>query len=167
MRKSISLLFFIIVLFALSACEPTVDRLKMRLNPNVDTIKVGSVYEDSGAHATYGLRTLDVEILSDNLDTTTPGVYEIVYKASYGELEKTMTRKVTVTNELDIEAELNIGLDTIYVGDTWVDAGVFSESDISVEVLGEVDTSKVGEYMITYDINDGALILVRYVNVIE
>lgn len=171
MKKYLVIVLIVAFVLSLSACaEPSIERLIFELNPGVDTIELGSEHEDAGAKATYGFRTIDVEIVSNDVDTSQVGEYEIVYYATHLGFEKTLTRKVTVVNELLPKVTLNPGLDTVYIGDAWVDEGVSSDEDISVTILGTVDTQTVGEYMITYvitDIDDQELRLYRYVNVIE
>lgn len=168
-------IFFIIMIFgiliSLGACvEPSIERLKFSLNPGIDTVELHTEHKDEGAKATYGLRTLNVEIISNNVDTTKVGEYEIVYYATYLDFEKTLTRKVTVVDESLPLVTLNPGLDTIYQGDVWIDQGVSSDEEIDVSVSGVVDINTPGEYVITYTIRDldgQEFELYRYVNVIE
>lgn len=50
-------------------------------------------------------------------------------------------------------AYLNPGLDTLTQSEMWNDAGITLNSDLlSYEVVGSVDTDKVGHYLITYNI---------------
>ena len=171
MRKTIFFMIIMVLSLSLVACaEPSIDRLKFNLNPGIDTIELNTEHVDEGAKATYGFRTLDVEVLSNNVDTSKIGEYEIVYYVTYLDFEKTLTRKVTVVDEMLPIVNLNPGLDTIYQGETWMDQGVFSDEDIDVEVTGFVDINTPGEYVITYtvkDINGQELVLYRFVNVIE
>lgn len=171
MRKIILVMLMITLSLSLIACaEPSIDRLKFSLNPGVDTVELHTEHLDEGAKATYGFRTLDVEVISNNVDTTKIGEYEIVYYVTYLDFEKTLTRKVTVVDEMLPIVTLNPGLDTVYQGETWIDQGVYSDEEIDVDVSGFVDINTPGEYVITYtikDINDQELILYRFVNVIE
>lgn len=168
MKKYMIMFMFSILLIGLYACaEPSIDRLKISLNPGIDTIDVDTPFIDEGAKASYGLRRLDVEVISNTVDTSTPGVYEIVYYTTHLDFEKTITRMVTVVDDFMPNVDLNVGLDTVFVGDVWIDAGVDSDDEIDVLVSGFVNTNIAGEYIITYRINDGQLTLKRYVNVIE
>ena len=171
MRKIMFLMMIMLLSMGLVACvEPSIDRLKFDLNPGIDTIELHSEHVDEGAKATYGFRTLAVEVISINLDTSKIGKYEIIYYITYLDFEKTLTRKVTVVDEMLPVVTLNPGLDTIYQGETWIDQGVSSDEIIEVEVAGFVDINMPGEYVITYtirDINGQEFILYRYVNVIE
>ncbi len=65
---------------------------------------------------------------------------------------------------------LNPGQDTIYAGDLWTDAGVYSTEFINVYRTGNVDVNTPGEYVLTYRITGRGgieVFLYRYVNVIE
>lgn len=171
MKKILFMFVFIGLLVNLSACmEPSIDRLKFSLNPGVDTVEINTSFVDAGAKATYGFRNIDVKVISNNVDITKTGEYEIIYHVSYLDFEKTLTRKVTVVDESLPVVTLNPGLDTIYVGDPWLDRGVHSDETIDVEASGTVDINTPGEYIITYtitDFNGQELIIYRYVNVIE
>jgi hypothetical protein len=171
MRKTLVVLVLFALVMVLTSCvEASIDNLKFNLNPSVDTVEVNSEFIDQGATASYGLRELDVEIISNNVDTTKIGVYEIVYYTKYLSFEKTLKRIVTVVNEEGPEVVLNAGLDTIFVGESWIDAGVTSDEEVDIVVLGFVDVNTTGEYVISYEVTDQfgfEIILYRYVNVIE
>jgi hypothetical protein len=67
---------------------------------------------------------------------------------------------VNVIDETPPVLELNPGVDTVFVGDDWTDAGV-SVSDNSLEALdytvtGEVDTLVAGKYEIIYSATDSS-----------
>ena len=168
MKKHLILIVFAMILITLSGCgEPSIDRLKLSLYSGIDTVEVHSEFIDEGAKASYGFRRLDVDVISNNVDTSVPGTYEIVYYTTYLGFEKTISRMVTVVDDFSPNVSLNVGLDTIFVGDEWHDAGVNSQDEIEVSISGFVNPNIAGEYIITYTINDGKLILYRYVNVIE
>ena len=65
--------------------------------------------------------------------------------------------------------ELNQGIETIQVGEIWVDAGISSDTQIDYTVVGSVDTSQVGTYKIEYIVTylGHTFIKVRYVNVLS
>ncbi len=138
----------------LSSCvEPSIDYLDFELHPGIDTIELNSSYQDPGATAKYGFKVLDVEVISNTLDVTTVGVYEIIYQATYGSLIQTLKRVVTVVDETAPTIELNPGIDTILVGAQWIDAGVTlsdaSMMPIELTIMGDVGEDP-GLYVITY-----------------
>lgn len=171
MKKIIFIIFIIISALSLSACiDPSLDELSITLNPGIDTVELESSHTDAGATAFYGTTELEVEVVSSNVDVASVGVYEIVYQASYLNIEKTITRKVTVVDEMLPIVTLNSGQDTIYVGDPWTDAGVYSTEFMNVYRTGNVDVNTPGEYVLTYRITGRGgieVFLYRYVNVIE
>lgn len=61
---------------------------------------------------------------------------------------------------------LNKGIDTVFVGDNWVDAGINVSESTLVEVFGTVDTSTAGRYVVTYLVAKEVLVQ-RVVNVLE
>ena len=174
MKKTIFMIFMIYFLGMISACEPIIvegeEEIIISLNPGVDTVELESSFEDAGAHAFYGETELEVIVVSNTVDVSEEGVYEIVYEASHLGVTRTITRIVTVIDELLPIVSLNPGQDTIYVGNEWIDAGVYSTEFMNVYRTGNVDIYTPGEYLITYRITGrgGAeIFLYRYVNVIK
>ncbi|AUD62577.1 hypothetical protein BK010_02860 [Tenericutes bacterium MO-XQ] len=174
MKKGVLILFMICFASAMIACEPIViendEEIIISLNPGIDTVELESSFEDAGATASYGETELEVIVISNTVDVSEEGAYEVVYETSYLGETKTITRKVTVVDDLLPIVTLNPGQDTIYVGDEWVDAGVYSTEFMNVYRTGNVDINTPGEYLITYRITGrgGAeVFLYRYVNVIE
>lgn len=139
----------------------------------MDTIEVNSDFEDLGAKATYGPVDLDFSIMYDDLDITQVGVYERVYEATYGDLSKTVKRVIHVVDQTPLVITLNAGMDTIYLGETWIDASVTATDNsmlpVTIETTGVV-LQAVGTYYITYKAVDTYLndaIVTRIVTVIE
>jgi hypothetical protein len=163
------------LLWILSSCiDPSIDRLEISLNPGVDTIQINDDYQDPGAVAHYGFIDLTPIVENNNLDSSELGTYEITYLVTYKDLEKRLTRYVTVVDEIAPVLSLNIGLDTIILGDSWIDAFVtaFDNSLVTplIIVSGEVDSNIAGEYIITYTATDdsgNSNSIIRYVNVID
>jgi len=154
--------------------ESSESNLKISLNPGIDTIEIGSQYIDAGATASYGYRSLTPVVIENNVDTSTIGVYEITYHISYLEYEKSIVRMITVIDETPPVIILNSGVDTIVVGQTWIDSGaqVLDNSNeiIEVVVTNSVDLNTPGEYIVTYSATDSSgnqSEITRYVNVIE
>ena len=171
MRK---LFIVFLMVLSLSACGPiSPSYLEMTLNPGIDTIEVGSDYIDPGAKAIYGIRILSVVIIENTIDTETVGTYEIIYEATYQSIVKTIKRIVTVVDETPPVVTLNPGVDTITIGQSWVDEGIdtFDPSgEVDITVTGEVDTDTPGIYVITYvaqDIYENQVTVVRYVTVLS
>jgi len=169
MKKNLILL----TLFILTGCTPKLSNLSIELVPQVDTIELGDTYIDLGAIATYGPNTLDYDVIFDDLDTDKVGVYERTYQVTYGDLSKTITRVIHVIDQTPPTVTLNAGIDTILLGDTWIDESVTvtdqSNLAVTVETTGTV-LNEVGTYIITYKATDAyqnETVVNRIVTVIE
>ena len=64
------------------------------LNPGIETILVGGTYEEVGAQTTEG----DIEI-EGNVDTSTPGAYEIIYRVN---VDGTTYEKVRIVHVIEL-----------------------------------------------------------------
>lgn len=172
MKKIVTLLTLLLSIFLSSCQAPSAEFIVIKLNQSIDTIEIGTNYQDPGAIAKYGLRDLNVKVISNNVNTDVLGTYEIVYEATHNNFIKTMKRIVTVIDETPPVIILNPGIDTIYTDETWVDQGVLvtdlSGGNITVTQSGNV-LSTPGEYIITYQATDesgNVSTKARYVNVI-
>jgi hypothetical protein len=170
--KSRTLWIILLLLFALSGCsEVKSEYLQMKLNPGIDTIELGTSHTDALAQASYGLRTLEVTVIYQNVDIHQVGTYEIVYQATYGSISKVIRRKVVVVDQTAPHVILRAGIDTIMLGERWIDAGidVFDSSEIqSITVFGTVE-DQVGDYTITYtvkDVHENTTVIIRIVSVL-
>lgn len=130
------------------------EELSIALNPGVDTVEVGTEFIDAGATAFYESTELTVTVSETTVDIDTVGLYYIMYQATHDEQTIEIIRFVIVIDSTPPVVSLNPGIDTIKVGDEWIDAGITAEDNydetVSVTVLGEVDTDTVGTYTITY-----------------
>ncbi len=151
-------LLLVALTVTLRACLPEdTTVIEMEINPGVDTILIGETHDDAGATAQVGERTISVTVLENTVDSDTPGVYEIVYRARYNGITTTIVRKVEVVDERPLSLALRPGVDTVLVGTSWTDAGVdvlSNDENVSIETVGHVDTDAVGVYVITYIVTD-------------
>ena len=97
-----------------------------------------------------------------------------IYVKEYGNVEYTCKRTVKVIDNTSPIVTLNLGIDTLVVGNGWVDAGVLAtddfDDDLRVEVYGSVDYYTIGQYEITYIVTDNFLnytTVIRIVNITE
>lgn len=171
MKKLI--LGFILLSVILAGCtEVSLDYLEFELNPGVDTVEINDTFTDAGASAKYGLKNLEVITVSNNVDTTKIGVYEIIYQTTHRDLVQTLVRIVTVVDETPPVLSLNPGIDTITVDETWIDEGIQatdnSQEELEITIQGEV-LPIVGIYEIIYRVEDASgnvSTIKRYVHVI-
>lgn len=170
-----TLLISVLLLLTLTACgAPTADQIKLSLKPGIDTVEINTAYEDAGIKATvYGL-PVKVSIIENTVDMSKIGTYQITYQVDYRGVIKTMTRYVFVVDETAPVGLINPGIDTIYLGTTWVDTNVEvsdnSNDEISIITTGTVDSNTLGNYLITYTLEDtsgNVSTYYRWVSVIE
>ena len=149
------------------------DEITIRLNAGFDTVEINGEWVDAGADLLIN-DVAHAMITIDTVDVTEFGVYHIHYAYTHSEIVYEIDRYVIVTDQTPPLLTLNLGIDTITVGEEWIDAGVIV-SDNSGEVIdavvsGDVDTNTAGTYVITYsatDSNGNSFLIYRYVTVIE
>ncbi len=146
------------------------------------TINAGTDYVDAGAtahDAVDGDITKSIKT-TGAVDTDEPGVYTITYSVedNSGNAAAAVVRTVTVVDKVAPVLKLN-GLKeiTINAGTDYVDAGATAhdavDGDISgsIEAVTTVDTSKPGNYKVTYYVKDRsgnyAAAVVRTIKVIK
>ena len=107
-----------------------------------------------------------IEILNNEVDTTKPGKYEVIYKVTDNQgATCTKTIAVTVNPKMEVLNEaptIDAADKTITVGDTFdpkagVTAKDAEDGDLTnkIEVVkNTVDTKKAGEYEVTYKVTD-------------
>lgn len=172
-RKVILMMGLLLVLVSCAERQDP-ETLTLSLNPGVDTIQVGSTYEEPGAVATLGGQNHTVSVVENTLDTDQVGSYRIVYETQYRGTVKRVVRHVDVIDTTPPVLTLNPGIDTVYLNSHWIDAGVSvtdnSGLEVTVEIDGEVVISMAGEYRITYVATDAfgnQAEIVRFVHVIH
>lgn len=170
MRKYILLIIFILV-FALASCRKKTDPLTATLNSSLDTISVGDSWSDQGC-SSNGDSCTKVE---GTVDTSLIGEYRIYYKAENEDEIIYLMRVVTVIDDIYPVIVLNAGVDTIFVGESWVDTGCSAtdnyDSSITCSInSNSVDANTAGEYIVVYETTDSSgnlTLMSRYVFVIE
>ena len=154
---------------------PTTIEPEIILNGEEEVIvEFGDTYIDPGYTVTDPLYEDSVTvfgvILLDVLGESTL-IYEL--RDDLGNIVDSTSRIITVIDTTPPTAELLAGVDTITIGDAWVDALV-SVSDIqdvgpSIAVTHEIDNQVVGVYEVTYTVEDNSgnnTSIIRYVNVV-
>lgn len=74
--------------------------LEIQINPDVTTLKIGDTYTDQGAQSSQGTLTS-----SGFVDTSKPGVYEIVYTLTYLDITLVKVKKVHVLDDVIYHAQ--------------------------------------------------------------
>ena len=134
------------------------------------TITVGDTFDPmdgvTATDAEDGNLTSKIEVKKNDVDTTTPGKYEVTYKVTDSE-GASFTKSITVTVNPKMEVlneapTIDAADKTITVGDTFdpkagVTAKDAEDGDLTdkIEVVkNTVDTKKAGEYEVTYKVTD-------------
>ncbi len=127
-------------------------------------VKTGDLYVDDGAVAS-DIPDGEILVITEGMvDTGKAGEYEVTYTATdKAGNSATKSRRIIVTDP-DKTAPI-ISLNdastlTLKVGEPYTDAGAKAldnnDGDMKVTVTGEVDTNKIGEYLLTYSVTDSA-----------
>ena len=134
------------------------------------TITVGDTFDPmAGVTATDaedGNLTAKIEVKKNDVDTTTPGKYEVTYKVTDSQ-GASFTKSITVTVNPKMEVlnavpTIDAADKTITVGDTFdpkagVTATDAEDGDLTAKIIVEkndVDTTKAGKYEVTYKVTD-------------
>ena len=141
-------------------------------------IDYNSKFEDPGVVLTYNGKDYSKDVIVDNnVDTSRPGEYIIIYKYKNKDFNAFITRNVVVKKE-DVVISFELLGDSeikITKGDNFIDP-LFSAKDDKgrdykdqVVINGNVDVNKVGSYEISYylKVNDYEKTLKRVVNVVD
>lgn len=147
---------------------------EIRLNGSTEmTLEYEEYFYDPGYAVTVDGYNVTVE---GSVDIYTLGQYILTYtlKDSEGNVVDTETRTVNIVDTTVPNADMKIGVDTIDVGETWIDAGVLvsdnQDTDLEVEVTTNLDNTVEGTYVVEYKVIDnvGNYVKVkRYVNVVS
>ncbi|MBM5696286.1 DUF5011 domain-containing protein [Listeria seeligeri] len=129
-----------------------------RLNPNEPFDDPMSTIQATDKED--GDLTDQVKIISNNVDTSTPGSYEVVYEVTDSDGNKTtFTRSVIVTEAPTISGDTQTAINPNSTFDpmSTMTAADKEDGDITgnIQVVDNpVDTSKPGSYEVTYEVTD-------------
>lgn len=160
------ILFFLISYFLIFYKNTFNKKVVFKLTkPILQKVEVNTMYEELGCNVYVdGIdNTNNLKIDSTELDISKLGEYQVKYYIEVNNKEYSHYRKVKVVDETPADIILN-GNDIInlVIGDKYKELGATAkdnyDGDITnkIEVTGEVDTSKVGEYIVTYSVVDSS-----------
>ncbi|MDB4785228.1 DUF5011 domain-containing protein, partial [Akkermansiaceae bacterium] len=126
------------------------------LNGGDVTIEAGESYTELGATASDNYYTTGLDVTpSGAVNTSAVGTYTITYSAIDGSQNLgTATRTVTVVDTTAPVVTVRTGNDAVVMGASWTDAGAYSDGMENITASGNVNTSAVGTYTITYSATD-------------
>jgi hypothetical protein len=159
------LLLLVVLLLSLSSCEPNI--FKPTLNQGLDTVYQNDLWIDEGANLVIGFRKIPMQA-TNTIKTDVLGTFSVIYEVEHEDIVYKIQRNIQVISKQGLIAQLKPGIDTISVGETWIDAGLLSQTLINYTVVGVVDTSKVGTYKIEYIVSyqGNTYSFIRYVSVV-
>ncbi|MBP3502442.1 MAG: DUF5011 domain-containing protein [Clostridia bacterium] len=177
--KRVGTLFLIIILLLIIFIAKSSKSPKISLNgASTIDIPLNSTYTEEGASAKYGKKDISNNIqISNNIDTSKIGKYNITYTAKYKKKSISTTRTVNVVDNeapvltLNGESEINIAQDSAYQ-----DLGCYAtdnyDGDITTKISidSDIDTSELGTYTVNYTVKDSSgneSKLTRSINVVK
>ena len=128
------------------------------------TIDYNTEYNDEGASASYKKEDISKDIKTKSeLDNSKLGEYKITYTIKYKKKEKSIYRVVKVVDTKKPEITLNGKEEiTVYKDDKYDEQGAKAldeyDGDITdkISTSSNVDTKKIGEYVVTYTVKDSS-----------
>lgn len=161
----ILVLIVVILYFLFFKDKDSSKYLRIKLNgKNEVEINYQDDYEDKGAKAFYKDKdiTKDIEI-KNNLNLEKIGTYTYTYKIKYKKYRKEVERKINVVDKVSPEIILNGDSEVkVYQNDGYSEKGAKAvdnyDGDITDKIVinGDIDTTKIGEYTITYEVVDSS-----------
>lgn len=154
MRKIIPILALI---FFLTSCGKTTP--ETILTPGNDTVAQFEEYIPQTCFLSTSEGSYQMAIDENTVDTEVLGTYYVKYTYTFDEVKYTSTRMVFVTDQTSPNVELNPGIDSVKIGDQWIDSSVtYSDDDtvLDLKTDSSVDTSTAGTYVVTYTVTDSS-----------
>ena len=156
--KKIMLVLVVTLVFLLTSCSPTVSINLIKSN---DNIEVYDHHVVKSCEITIDDSTYSMKIAANNVDSDTVGTYTIDYEYEFDGDVYLCTRYVFVTDQTAPTVVLNPGIDTVQVGSQWIDTGVtvtdnYYTTGFTVEIENDVNSSQIGEYVVSYVVTDGS-----------
>ena len=146
-----------IVVTVLPSEAPTIDSHDIEIKQ----YKSFNPLDYAKAYDIYGKEISGLEVISNSVDITKVGIYEVTFKATYQNLNVTKKIKVTVIKDeipmIDVKSR-TVKLNENFNYLVGVTASDLEDGDLTNEVTyeGLVDTTKIGVYEVIYTVKDSA-----------
>ncbi len=146
-----------IIVTVLPSVAPIIEAkdIEIKQYKEFDPRKYVKVYD------TYGNEMTTYDVVDNNVDINTPGIYSLTYKATIESL--TVSLKINVTVIKDNIPIINASNRTIKINESidlkyGVSALDTEDGDLTSNITyeGSVDLKKAGKYQITYSVTDSA-----------
>jgi hypothetical protein len=174
MKRIILLIFLLLFLAGCSTTDYTVVTTILDGN---DVVYQGEDWTDSGClieatHRSDSSLSFSETIYTNQFSTEDAGIFSLQYTIDIEETTYQCIRNVVVIENQIPSVLLNPGIDTVFVGENHVDAGITAtdnqDEDLFINVSSTVDTTEAGVYQITYTVTDldgNQIVLSRMVTV--
>ena len=126
-------------------------------------VDVNKKYLESGAMAKFFDKKINNIKITNNIDNTKLGVYQVNYVSQLLFIKKRLKRKVIVRDlekpTIELKGEKNIYLN---IGEAYKEAGYLAKDNVDgditskVVVNNNVDINKIGKYIIKYTVIDSS-----------
>lgn len=162
MKKTTILIFVVlIILIIISIIYTTLPRLELSGSRNI-TISYTEKYNEPGVIVkNVTEKNVGKVIIENNIDTTKPGIYYVNYYLKLGKKKLHIRRNIKVIDDVAPIIELKEGqIINIQIHEKYNDSGYKAYDEIDgiltekVEVIGNVNTEKIGEYVLKYRVED-------------
>lgn len=160
-----TLILSIIGIIILSTIFILVNNISFQLKGNKNiNINVYTKYIDEGYTAHIFKKNINNKVkITSTLNTNKIGTYKIKYNLSYLGKNYYLERIIKVTDNEKPKIKLNGEAEiTLYTGEKYIEKGAVAydnyDKDITskIEIKSNLNTSKTGNYEITYSINDSS-----------
>lgn len=162
---SIVVLVVFILIYTYFKINGYSNYLKIELNGNnIIKLNYKDEYLDQGAKAFYKNKNITNDInIKTNINLEKTGEYFYTYKIKYKKQEKEIKRKIIIVDNEKPNITLNGKKEIeLYKGSTYEELGAKAidnyDNDITdkIKITGDIDTNKVGEYLINYSVADSS-----------
>ena len=137
MRK---LMILGLIVLLLSGCTP---KAIITLDEGTDTVEVYDIYQIRGCTVTIGGNDYRMTVANNPVDNEIVGEYIIEYEKEVNGRTYSCQRVVFIVDHTRPELTINPGIDTISIGEEWIDAGVTATDNYDLEVTVSVDASEL------------------------
>ncbi len=138
-----------------------------------DTVEINTEWEDAGADWRVN-DSVEIQYTEDDVAVDVLGLHTVTYTVVHEGETHEIIRYVMVVDQTPPVITLNPGIDTVVVGETWVDAGANvtdnSGETLTITVRESVNTTQPGTYEVVYEATDASgntATVIRYVNVVK
>ena len=157
------------VTFSITDVDDTIPEITL-VGANPQSIELGTAYSELGATATDNIDgdiTGSIVIDASAVDVNTVGDYTVTYDVqdAAGNQATQVTRTVTITADVTIPEITLVGANpqSIELGTAYSELGATATDNIDGDITGSividasaVDVNTVGDYTVTYDVQDAA-----------